>query len=161
MEGCLSAFGRPSARIAGALTDLKWADCLTRIYAQVGGNREKVAALRARLMDAGVGAGVNLASARYGRHFRQLVGPRIGRIEITPGRTEAGHASPDNSIVTPWTDEAPSAAVEQHNAEVLVETGAASGRSVLPEGLERAGIADGRIGGHHRIVPTEVGFRRV
>lgn len=145
MEGCLSAFGRASARI----------------YAQVGGNRKKVAALRARLMDAGVGAGVNLASARYGRHFRLLVGPRIGRIEITPGRTEVGHVSPDNSNVTPWTDEAPSAAVEQHNAEVSAETGAASGRPVLPEGLERVGIADGRIGGDHRIVPTEVGFRRV
>lgn len=100
-EGYAHAARDASARIAGALTDLKWADRLTRIYAQVGGDRAKVAALRARLMDAEVGAGVNLAPACYGRRFRQLVGPRIGRIEITPGRTEAGHASPDNSDMTP------------------------------------------------------------
>ena len=141
-EGYAHAARDASARIAGALADLKWADRLTRIDAEVGPDRERGAALRARLMDASVGAGVNLAPTRYGRYFRQLVGPRIGRIEITPGRTESGQASPDNSDMTPWTDEAARAAValavEMHNAEVLAEMGPTSGRSVMPDGLERA-----------------------
>lgn len=129
-------------RIRGPLADLKWADRLMRIDAEVGGDRAQAAAFRSRLLDGGVGAGVNLSPTRYGRYFRQLVGPRVGRIEITPGRTETGQASPDNNDMTPWPDEAARAAVaqavDQHNASVLTELGETTGRPVMPDGLERA-----------------------
>lgn len=130
------------ARIGSSLTGLKWADRLMRIDVEVTGDRELGTTFRSRLLDDGVGAGINIAPTRYGRYFRQIVGVRIGRIEITPGRTERGQASPDNNDMTPWSLEAARAAVaqavEHHNAHMLAEIGEQTGRLVMPDGLARA-----------------------
>lgn len=141
-EGYRHAARNALERISGVLSELKWAERLIRIDIEVGGDRERSAAFRSRLIEADLGAGINLAPTRYGRYFRKLIGPRIGRIEITPGRTEKGEASPDNGDMTPWTDDAArtalAIAVEQHNTDILGKLGQHSGRSVMPDGLAKA-----------------------
>lgn len=141
-EGYAYAARDAIARIGNRLSQLQWADRLMRIDVEVGADRERATALRVLLANAEVGANVSLAPTRYGRYFRQLVGTRIGRVEITPARTESGDASPDNNDMTPWTDEEARAAVvlavEQHNASVLSAMNAPTGRPVMPEGLEKA-----------------------
>lgn len=130
------------SRLAGSLAPLRWTDRLMRIDATVGRDRERAAALRERLMDGRSHPPVNLAPGRFGRYFRKLVGERLGRVAITPLRTEAGLAVPDNRDMTPWTDEAAMAAVEQaveqHNASILGELDLSSGRRVVPDDLQRA-----------------------
>lgn len=129
-------------RIKGSLAKIRWADRLMRIEATVGEDREVGAALRGLLIQGGVHANVNLAPERYGRYFRKAVGDRIGRIAITPLRTEAGLAVPDNHDMTPWTDAEATAAValavEQHNASVIDDVDTKSGRRVIPDDLAKA-----------------------
>jgi len=141
-EGYRHAARNALERIGGVLSELKWAERLIRIDIEVGGDRERSAAFRSRLIEADLGAGINIAPTRYGRYFRKLIGPRIGRIEITPGRTEKGEASPDNGDMTPWTDDAArtalTIAVDHHNMEVLKDLGQITGRSVMPDGLDKA-----------------------
>jgi hypothetical protein len=130
------------ARIKGPLAAVRWVDRLLRMEITVGSDREAALSLRGRLLDGGVRANPQLAPTRYGRYWRKLVGKRVGRIEITPGRTEEGQAVPDNGDMTPWTDEAARAAValavEQHNAEVLADLDTSSGRPVMPDDMQRA-----------------------
>lgn len=130
------------ARLAGPLAPLRWTDRLMRIDATVGTDRERAAELRERLMDGRSHPAVNLAPGRFGKYFRKLVGERVGRVAITPLRTEAGMAVPDNKDMTPWTDEAAAAAVyqavEQHNASILGDLDLSSGRLALPDDLQRA-----------------------
>jgi hypothetical protein len=130
------------ARIGNALCSVRWVDRLLRIEIVVGGDRDAAAGLRGRLIDGGVRANPQLAPRRYGRYWRKLVGERLGRIEITPGRTEEGLAVPDNGDMTPWTDEAARAAVglavEQHNAAILAELDTSSGRPIMPDDMQRA-----------------------
>ncbi|WP_433909827.1 hypothetical protein [Sphingomonas yabuuchiae] len=81
------------------------------------------------------------ASRRFGKYFRTVVGLRIGRVEITPLRTEDGLATPDNGDMTPWTleeaGETLRLAVEQYNEPLLQElSGRAGGR--VPDDLAAA-----------------------
>lgn len=130
------------SRLSGSLSSLRWADRLVRIEITVGADRDAGPALRACLVHGGVHAHVQLARARYGRYFRKLIGPRIGRVEITPLRTEEGLAVPDNGDMTPWTDEAATVAVQlavdQHNAAILQALDVKSGRQVMPDDLSRS-----------------------
>jgi hypothetical protein len=141
-DGYARAARDAQARIEGALAGVRWVDRLLRMEITVGGDQVRAAALRTRLIDGGVKANVQLAPVRYGRYWRKLVGPRIGRVEITPGRTEEGRAVPDNDDMTPWTDEAALAAVtlavEQHNAAILAELDVSHGRPVMPDDMRLA-----------------------
>lgn len=129
------------ARVAGPLAGLPWALRLARIEMTAGVDVAAAADLRERLVGSGV-AGVQVASAekRFGRYFRQVVGDRVGRIAITPARTEAGEAMPDNGDMTAWSGAeagaALAAAVDAHDAEVLARlAGGADARP--PEDLVR------------------------
>lgn len=141
-DGYGRAAGDAVARISGALAGVRWVDRLLRMEITIGGDQGRAAALRSRLIEGGVRANVQLAPIRYGRYWRKLVGARVGRVEITPGRTEEGQAVPDNGDMTPWTDEAALAAVtlavEQHNAAILAELDTTHGRPVMPDDMERA-----------------------
>lgn len=121
---------------------LAWADRLQRIDITVGPDRERSAALRARLIDGGVRAQVNLAPERYGRYFRRLIGERVGRVAITPLRTVEGLAVPDNGDMTPWSDDAAASAValavDRYNDAIMSELDVTGGRSVMPDDLARA-----------------------
>lgn len=124
------------------LSALKWVDRLMRIEITVGSDREKAAKLRSRLLTGGVHANVQLAPARFGRYIRKFVGQRIGRVEITPARTESGPALPDNGDMTPWTAEeaadAVDLAVDQHNEEILANLQILPGRPAMPDDMELA-----------------------
>ena len=130
------------ARLADGLSAIRWADRLMRIDMAVGPDRRKGGELRSRLIEKDIGANVTLSPERYGRYIRKLVGPRFGRIAITPGRTESGLASPDNEDMTPWSDRdaqaAVALAVNRHNAEILAALDDSSGRPAMPDGLARA-----------------------
>lgn len=129
-------------RVGGELSSLLWADRMMRVDATVGTDGARAAALRARLMSDRTHPPVNLAPGRYGKYFRKLVGERVGRVAITPLRTETGMAVPDNGDMTPWSDEAARAAVAlavgQHNADILAGLDAGTGRPVMPDELANA-----------------------
>lgn len=130
------------ARINGQLAALRWTDRLQRIDAIVGSDKVKAAALRNRLLEGGVRANVTLSPARYGKYFRRYVSHRLGRIEITPLRTESGLAVPDNGDMTPWMEDAAFCALDQvvnlHNSCIMAKLDLSSGRPVMPDDLERA-----------------------
>ncbi|MFD1949463.1 hypothetical protein ACFSGX_01615 [Sphingomonas arantia] len=96
-----------------------------RIEITAGTDLDDSTRLVERLRAAGVRANLQLARVprRFGRYFRAIVGTRLGRVEITPLRTEQGAAVPDNGDITPWTLEEANAAlrlaVERHNEEVM------------------------------------------
>lgn len=141
-EGYRGAARDASARIAGDLASITWADRMVAIEMTVGDDRDAAADLRTRLVDGGVRANVQVAPGRFGRYFRRLVGERMGRIGITPLRTVDGAAVPDNGDMTPWSDEAAAAAValaiDAHNADVMAERDLTTGRRVMPDDLARA-----------------------
>ena len=60
---------------------------------------DRAVAFIRRLEAAGVRPRPQLARKprRYGRYVRNVAGTRIGRIEITPARTESGAALPDTA----------------------------------------------------------------
>lgn len=104
---------------------LPWALRTSQLFMVAGADVEASAALRQRMLEAGVRANVLLSSVprRYGRYLRTAVGDRVGRIAITPGRTEEGEALPDNRDMRPWSEIEASAAVslafDQRNATLI------------------------------------------
>lgn len=113
------------SRIAGPLARLPWAQRLARVEMTAGVDLDRAVAFIKRLETAGVAPLPQLARRprRYGRYIRAVAGARIGRIEITPARTEAGAALPDNGNMKPWTKDQAKAAVsrafDDHNAMLL------------------------------------------
>lgn len=141
------------ARISGSLKGLPWALRASQIYLTAGNDVEAAQDLVMDLRMAGVNP-VQLKSLprRYGGYFRQVIGERIGRIAITPSRTEKGIAAPDNGDMSFWSgDEAEAAvarAVDKHNASVLADMPASLGAR-MPDDLEKtlvllAASKDGR-----------------
>lgn len=128
------------ARLAGPLASLPWAHRLARVEMTAGADLDRAVGLVKRLEAAGVVPHPQLARRprRYGRYIRAVAGARIGRVEITPARTEAGSALPDNGNMAPWTAEdaidAVLRAFDDHNAALLAGLRtAADGRP--PDGL--------------------------
>jgi hypothetical protein len=98
--------------------------------------------LRRKLQDGGASVIPQGSPKGYGKYFREFVGLRIGRIEITPARTETGTALSDNNDPTPWSDEearaAVALAVDQYNLEILASLEQVGQRKVPPDDLVKA-----------------------
>ena len=79
---------------------------------------------------------------RYGRYLRTLVGPRIGRIVMTPTRTETGSAAPTNGDTTPWSDSEVlleiHAATEAYNTSLTAEFNTKVAETDPPQSLIKA-----------------------
>lgn len=131
------------SRIRSELADLPWALRMSQLIVTAGPDTSASIALVEKMLKAAVGGSLQLTqnSKRYGKYFREFVGTRVGRIEITPARTEQGSAMPDAGDMTPWTSPDAAAAVgaivKQHNAEVLSNLPTAPGGRV-PDDLELA-----------------------
>jgi hypothetical protein len=84
---------------------LPWALRLAHVEITSGVDERVSVELIHRIWQGGVRAHVQLARTpkRFGAYFRQAVGQRIGRIAITPRRTETGRAMPDNNDMAPWS----------------------------------------------------------
>lgn len=142
-EGYRLAASNAQAKIASSLAAAPWADRTLEIGITAGQDRDAVAEMRQRLIDSGVSANIQAKRIpkRYGDYFRKVVGPRIGRIEITPARTEAGLALPDNGDMEPWTTmeaaAAVAAAADEHNSGILMQL-VQQGRDRAPDDLKRA-----------------------
>lgn len=128
-------------RIASQLDGLHWTDRLMRIEWKVQ-EPSKAWLLHRQLWDSGVAVRAQGSPKGYGKYFRELVGLRIGRIEITPARTEAGTAIADNKDPSPWGDEeargAVGLAVDKYNAEILGSLEIVGQRKVPPDDLIKA-----------------------
>jgi len=130
------------ARIDRDLQAVPWAARLSRAEITAGDNLDSATALVQRVLSGGVRSNIQLARAprRYGRYIRQRVGMRFGRVQITPTRTEAGEAIPDNGDFRPWSGADASAAVaiaaDDHNANILARLGR-GGRTLAPGDLTR------------------------
>lgn len=129
-------------RIGRIGAGLPWALRTARIEVTAGTDVQASIDLLVRVRAGGVHVTPQLATAprRFGRYFRAIAGTRIGRVEITPLRTEHGLATPDNGDMTAWTPEEAAVAlrqgVEQHNDAVLADLpGAGGGR--VPDDLAR------------------------
>ena len=73
-------------------------------------------------------------SNRFGRYIKSLVGPRMGRLSLTPTRTAEGNAmAPDSTV---WSDAEALAemrlAAATHNASILASTEAAGDEAPPP-----------------------------
>lgn len=128
-------------RLSRHLADLPWSLRVSQIYFTAGEDLEEAEDLLWDLRDAGVHtAQLKRMPRRYGGYFRQVVGERIGRIAITPSRTEHGPAAPDNGDMTPWSEAEAAAAVaqavEQHNARMMEHLPESSGRR-MPDDLAK------------------------
>lgn len=140
--GYAAAAADAAARIKSELADLPWALRMSQLIVTAGPDIPASIALIDEIEKAGVkSAQLTQNSKRYGKYFREFVGTRVGRIEITPARTEQGLAMPDAGDMTPWTSPDAAAAVgaivKQHNAEVLSNLPTALGGRV-PDDLELA-----------------------
>ncbi len=130
-------------RIDSDLLSLPWSLRMRQLLVTAGPDSTASIALLDKLLKAGVGGSLQLTQApkRFGRYFRELVGTRVGRMEITPARTEQGLAMPDAGDMTPWTGPDAAAAVgaivKQHNADVLKSFPAGPGGRV-PDDLRLA-----------------------
>ncbi|MBB3349278.1 hypothetical protein [Sphingomonas sp. BK069] len=131
------------SRIESDLSGLPWSLRMNQLLVTAGPDIPASIALVDKMLKAGVGGSLQLTQnpKRYGKYFREVVGTRVGRIEITPARTEQGLAMPDAGDMTPWTSPDAAAAVgaivKQHNAEVLSTLpGAPGGR--VPDDLQLA-----------------------
>lgn len=129
-------------RTSASLSDLLWAQRNAQIYLTAGLDIAAAEGEVLALMKAGVRTvQLKRSPRRYGSYFREVIGDRIGRVAITPSRTEEGEALPDNGDMTPWSeDEAAAAvshAVEQHNAVVLADTPLRGG-TPMPDDLNKA-----------------------
>ena len=124
-QGYRDAAADARTRLSGSLARLPWARRLANVEMTAGADVDRSIALVHRLLAGGLAANLQLASApgRYGRYIRKLAGTRIGRIEITPTRTEQGSVQADNDDVRPWTMAEAAAAVtrsfDDHNATLL------------------------------------------
>lgn len=130
------------ARTSNDLATVPWSLRVSQIYLTAGLDVAAAESIVLDLRKAGVRTvQLKRVPRRYGGYFRQVVGDRIGRIAITPARTEKGTATPDNGDMKPWSQaEAMAAvaqAVDQHNASVLAHlpTGASSR---MPDDLDKA-----------------------
>jgi hypothetical protein len=130
-------------RIQAGLAVLPWALRTKQMIFTAGTDTAKSIALVERLLAAGVQGSVQLTQLpkRFGRYYRELVGTRLGRIEITPARTAEGPAMPDAGDMTPWSAADAAAAigviVEQHNAGITSSLSEGRGGRV-PEDLQLA-----------------------
>lgn len=129
------------AGISNGLKTLPWAFRTSQIYLTAGIDVAAAEELVLDLRKAGVRTvQLKRVPRRFGGYFRQVIGERVGRIAITPSRTEKGTATPDNGDMNPWSElEAQAAvtqAVEQHNVSVLADMPATSG-SRMPDDLEK------------------------
>lgn len=130
-------------RIDTRLAALPWALRTKQMIITAGTDTAASIALVEKLAAHGVRGAVQLTQVpkRFGRYYRKLVGTRLGRIEITPARTEKGLAMPDAGDMTPWSMADASAAVgvivDQHNAGVLANVSQGSG-SRPPDDLQLA-----------------------
>lgn len=112
-------------RIETGLSALPWTLRTKQMVLTAGTDTDASIALVEKLIEAGVQGSVQLTQLpkRFGRYYRELVGTRLGRIEITPARTAEGSAMPDAGDMTPWSGAEANAAVgvivEQHNADVV------------------------------------------
>lgn len=128
-------------RLTTQLGAISWTDRLMRIELKV---RDAGAAqgMRDMLLEGGVSVRAQGSPKGYGKYFRKLIGTRIGRVEITPARTEAGSALTDNRDLTPWSDDAARAsvaqAVDEYNASVLGSSDIAGRRKLPPDDLIKA-----------------------
>lgn len=141
MTGYGGAARDAQKRIAAQLTDMQWTDRLMRIELKV--QTDDIGKLvRRKLQDGGASVIPQGSPKGYGKYFRELVGLRIGRIEITPARTEAGKALSDNNDPTPWSDEearaAVALAVDQYNLEILASLEQVGQRKLPPDDLVKA-----------------------
>lgn len=125
-------------RLKEELPDLPWALQLARMEMIAGIDLAASEDLQARL-DQAVRANVQLKrkEKRYGTYIRDIVGPRLGRIEITPKQTEVGLALPANGNMTPWSVNQVRVEVanviKTYNAKILKSLPPAHGR--MPEDL--------------------------
>lgn len=137
-------------RIESGLSVLPWALRTKQMVFTAGTDTDQSIALVEKLIDAGVQGAVQLTQLpkRFGKYYRELVGTRLGRIEITPARTGEELAMPDGGDMTPWSTADATAAVgvivEQHNAEVIAGLSDLRGGRV-PDDLQLAlrVLADG------------------
>lgn len=139
--GYASAAADAEERLSKHLTDLPWSLRVSQIYLTAGEDLREAQDLLWDLRDAGVQtAQLKRMPRRYGGYFRQVVGNRIGRIAITPSRTEHGSAAPDNGDMTPWSEAEAAAAVaqavEQHNARTM-EHLPRNSEGRMPDDLEK------------------------
>jgi hypothetical protein len=90
--------------IAGNALRLPWGRRLARAELTAGLDVDACRDLVDRLKRDASGANVQLStrSSRFGRYVRRLVGPRFGRVSITPTRTVAGDAMVQDA--TPWSE---------------------------------------------------------
>lgn len=85
---------------------LPWSTKLTQTVLVAGEEGDRSEAMVERLIREGVGGNVLRASGprRFGSQIRKIFGERLGRVQITPARTLAGEALPDNGNMTPWAE---------------------------------------------------------
>lgn len=129
------------ARTSSRLANLPWSLRVSQIYLTAGLDVAAAESVVLDLRKAGVRTvQLKRVPRRYGGYFRQVVGDRIGRIAITPTRTEEGAATPDNGDMRPWSEgEAMAAvaqAVDQHNASVIADLPAGAD-SRMPDDLDK------------------------
>lgn len=90
--------------IAREGANLPWATHLVQTVVVSGEDDASSRQLVEGLQSAGLGGNVlrAISRRRFGSQFRRAYGDRLGRIQITPARTLAGEALPDNGNMTPW-----------------------------------------------------------
>lgn len=130
------------ARLSNELAQVPWSLRVSQIYLTAGLDVAAAESIVFDLRKAGVSTvQLKRVPRRYGGYFRQVVGDRIGRIAITPARTEKGAATPDNGDMNPWSQVEATAAVAQavdrHNASVLADLPPGSS-SRMPDDLDKA-----------------------
>jgi len=90
-------------RIARDFARLPWSDRLIEVDMTKGTDGDAASRMAEHLQSA-LQANVQLASSpkRFGRYFREQVGPKIGKLQFTPARTEEGFALTNNRNMMPW-----------------------------------------------------------
>jgi hypothetical protein len=129
------------ARTSNDLANVPWSLRASQIYLTAGLDVAAAENIVLNLREAGVRTvQLKRVPRRYGGYFRQVIGDRIGRIAITPARTEQGAATPDNGDMRPWTESEAMAAVahavDEHNAGVLQDLPDGAG-SRMPDDLDK------------------------
>lgn len=111
--------------IAREGANLPWATHLVQTVVVSGEDDASSRQLVEGLQSAGLGGNVlrAISRRRFGSQFRRAYGDRLGRIQITPARTLAGEALPDNGNMTPWPVEEARLELERtfadHNRSVI------------------------------------------
>jgi len=138
LDGYKRLAGDSLARIAGPLADLPWTKRLENMEIVAGVPKSETDELYLRMEEAGLASVVQLAT-KFGKYFKAAVGASLGRIEITPGRTEGGDALAVNNDMRPWSRQEVSALladeVEAHNAAILKARAGEAADGGAPDGL--------------------------